>query len=391
MRIAHVIYWLSALGGGPTSVVASLARAQTAAGHKVTVLPATQSDGPQVLSPGEYDGLSVLQSPVEHHLWWYNRAVLNKLRQRIRGHDIVHIHANWRYHMLAAAQCAAAYRIPFIVSPHGNLDAYCYRQKRYFKLPYFTLFEHKWFNQAAAIHCCSEMELKEVSAWPIEARNFVVPNPVEDRLLKQPPDFEALNRQVPQLRDNHKVISFLARFNPVKRPEILVAAYQKLAAEFPDWILILAGPHEDPQLTSRLVQGVQRAGLSERVLMPGMIANAAKAALLRRSAIYVQSSIHENFCVSVAEAMCFGVPCVVTGEVALADEIKAAQAGFVCEGTADSFAQALRRLMTDENLRRQYGANGASVAPKFLPAEVEKQFTAEYQQCIDAQRLRVAS
>jgi glycosyltransferase involved in cell wall biosynthesis len=389
MRIAHVIYWLSALGGGPTSVVASLARAQTAAGHKVTVLPASRSIGPQVLAPGEYDGLSVLQSPVEHHLRWYNRTVLNEMRRQIRGHDIVHIHANWRYHMLAAAQVASEYRIPFVVSPHGNLDAYSYRQKRYFKLPYFTIFERKWLNQAAAIHCCSEMELKEVSAWPIKARKIVVPNPVEDRLLKQPPDFGALNSQIPQLRDSHKVISFLARFNLVKRPEILVAAFQKLAAEFPDWVLILAGPHEDPQLTSRLVKDVQTTGLSERVLMPGMIANAAKAALLRRSAIYVQSSIHENFCVSVAEAMCFGVPCVVTGEVALADEIKSAQAGFVCEGTPDSFARALRRLITDENLRKQCGANGASVAPKFAPEEVERQFTVEYQQCIDARRLPV--
>src|SRR5262249_14364813 len=148
----------------------------------------------------------------------------------------------------------------------------------------------------------------------------------------------------PQLGPEQRIILFLGRFHPIKRLEVLVDAFQKVAQQFPDWVMVLAGPHEDLALTARLMQSVQQAGLGGRVLMPGMISGQAKAALLRGTGIYVQASVHENFCVSVAEAMRFGIPCIVSKEVALADEIESAQAGLVCEGTAAAFSDGLTKL-----------------------------------------------
>ncbi len=322
MRIAHVIAGLTTLVGGPTAVLASLARIQAAAGHQVTVIPAAQSPEPHALNSGMDDPIVVRPAVSQHHLRWYSRAVAREIYEQIRGHDIVHIHSTWRYHLLAAARAAKSHGIPYVISPHGNLDRYCFGQRQYLKWPYFMLLERQFMNSAAAIHCCSQMELRDVQKLPIKSRKFVIPNPVADDLLHDIPEPDALDLKIPQLRRNQQVISYLGRFHPIKRLDVLVAAFQKIADKHADWVLVLAGPHEDRALADRLAHEVQAAGLTNRIFMPGMIGGPAKAALLRRSAIYVQASIHENFCVSVAEAMGFGVPCIVSNEVALADEIK---------------------------------------------------------------------
>jgi glycosyltransferase involved in cell wall biosynthesis len=382
MRIAHVIEWLTTLGGGPPSVLGSLARIQAAAGYEVTVVAAMKSPPPHVLAPGENELIAVRPGVARHHVRWYSRAVAHEIREQIRGNDIVHIHATWRYHFWAAASAAKSYGIPYVISPHGNLDHFSLTRRKYVKWPYFMLFDRRMMNHAAAIHCCSRMEMRDICQLPIVSRKFVIPNPVEDELFQQPPDDDALQRQLPQLRQDQKVISFLGRFNTIKRLDVLVAAFQKVANQHPQWVLVLAGPHEDSALVNRLAHDVQSAGLGHRVFMPGMIHGQAKAALLRRSEIYVQASIHENFCVSVAEAMRFGVPCIVSQEVALADEVASAGAGLVCRGTAPEFAASLDQLMSDAALRSQCGQCGLQVAEQFRPQEVVRRLTAEYEKCL---------
>jgi glycosyltransferase involved in cell wall biosynthesis len=383
MRIAHVIEWLTALGGGPTSVLATLARTQAAAGHQVTVIPGRRMPEPLVLHAGQDDPIVVRPGATPRHLWWYSGPAAREIREQIAGHDIVHIHATWRYHFLAAATYAAQLGIPYVVSPHGNLDHYCLQQRKTLKWIYFQLIDRKRINAAAAIHCCSQMELREIDQLSVKSRMFVIPNPVEEKLFTNPPDHAALQRMVPQLQRGQHLISFLGRFNTIKRPEVIVRAFRQIAHKYPDWVVVLAGPHESAALTAQLSQEIQAAGLGNRILMPGTISGQAKAALLSRTDIYVQASIHENFCVSVAEAMRFAVSCIVAKEVALADEIESAQAGMVYDGSPADLARCLEKLILDPAARRQFGENGARVAVEFRPTEIQHRFDVEYERCIE--------
>ena len=95
----------------------------------------------------------------------------------------------------------------------------------------------------------------------------------------------------------------------------------RLAPVFPGWHLILAGPYEDREILGRLQRRIQEAGLARRVSLPGLVTAGLKAACFNRAEIFAQPSLHENFGMSVAEALLLGVPCIVSDGVALAEDI----------------------------------------------------------------------
>ncbi len=151
---------------------------------------------------------------------------------------------------------------------------------------------------------------------------------------------------------------------------------------FADWCLILAGTLEDMRIVQRLREEAERHGLGPRVMMPGTVVAEGKAALFDRADIFAQPSLHENFGASVAEALCYGVPCVVSDGVALAPDVAEAEAGFVCRSEAGALSDALRRLMSDPALRAQCGRKALELGRRYQPESVAAQLDVEYELCM---------
>ncbi|TWT40903.1 GDP-mannose:cellobiosyl-diphosphopolyprenol alpha-mannosyltransferase [Phycisphaerae bacterium RAS1] len=381
MNVLHVIVGLAETIGGPPVALATLARAQAARGDDVFVLPARRTAGAQTLPAGAHGRLTVYDAPTEHHLLWYNAALKRELRRVARGCDIIHIHGTWRYHLLAAAGAARAYGIPYIVRPAGNLGVATRGHKAWRKRLYFTLFERKAINAAAAIHCCSRKEERELSGLGLSPRTFVVPQPVETDLTASEPDEASLRALCPTLRDEESVLLYVGRVGWVKRLDVLLEAFTSLATEFPEWRLVIAGTHEQPEIADSLRQRAAAANLSARVSLPGTVRGPQKAALLKRAAVFAQPSQHENFGLSVAEALIFGLPCVVSDGVAIGEDVAEAGAGAVCPSEPAAMAAALRPLMADRALREQRGNAAAALAQRFTPASVAAQLADEYARC----------
>jgi glycosyltransferase involved in cell wall biosynthesis len=192
-----------------------------------------------------------------------------------------------------------------------------------------------------------------------------------------------LERLVPELKLGRKVILSLGRIHPIKQLEVIVGGFAELATEFPDWMVVFAGHHEDAAYAKQLQQRILDLGLVGRVVLPGPVYGGAKAALLRRTTIYAQASAHENFCVSVAEAFLFKIPCVIAHTVALAADAEEVGCGLACDGDQVQFAAQFRRLMSDPELRKSIGENGPRAAERYYPDAVQKKFAEEYRRCID--------
>ncbi len=380
MKILHVILSLAERWGGPPRGLATLARAQAARGDDVVVLPA-RVDGEMTLAPGEYGSLRVEPPVTTSPLYWYNGALRQVLRELSRDRDIVHIHGTWRYHTLGAAAAAREYGIPYVIRPAGNLGEVTRGHKQYRKRAYFLLFERRALNRAAALHCCSLKEREEMAPLRLLPRAFVVPQPVETDLLSVEPDEAALLAMCPGLRLDRPLLAYHGRISFLKRVEVVLDAFARLAGEFPDWQLVLAGPHEDERITAALQERIRTGGLSERVWLPGMVRGAAKCALLSRATLYAFASRHENFGISVAEALMFGLPSVVSDGVALAADIDAAGAGLVGTSDVEVFESGLRRMMADGELRRRCGEAARRLARSYFPDQVAAALDAEYRRC----------
>ena len=146
-----------------------------------------------------------------------------------------------------------------------------------------------------------------------------------------------------------------------KNPELWVKVAQKVLSDvrFAHWKFVWVG--EGPQLDAmrRLVAE------HDRIEFLGHREDAVF--LLSRSTIYFHPSWVESFGLSVAEAMSFGIPCVVSQRAALTELIHEGVEGCLFNPDSPVEAQgALERLMTDPGLCDRLGRNArAAFLEKF--------------------------
>lgn len=352
MRILHVVptYLPAVRYGGTIHSVHGLCRALARAGHEVTVLT-TNVDGPgdsdvPLDRPVDRDGVSVLYFP--SHLMrrlYVSTPLARTLPQAVRGADIVHLHSVFLWPTLAAAQAARDAGVPYVLSPRGMLVGELIRRRSALvKRAWIALFERRNVEQAAAVHCTSELERRELLALGLAPRaTFVVPNGVE------------LPQVAPASRDD--TVVYLGRINWKKGLDRLIEAMR----EVPRARLVIAGNDEE-NLAVALRARARAAGVAERVEFAGYVDGPAKERLLAEAGVLVLPSVSENFGNAVLEAMACGCPVVVTREVGLAEAVQASGAGTVAEGDASSLARAINGLLGNPALRAAAGAAAVKLA-----------------------------
>lgn len=391
MKILHIIPHLNEEGGGPARAIATLAQAQASRGDNVLVLCCCKGSGQQTLHPGRYENMTVLGPVTTSRLWWYDRKVKQAIRQAARDRDILHVHGTWRYHSLGSAAVAEEYGIPFVLRTIGNFGIGPRNHKRWLKTPYFALFERPAANKAAGIHCLSIKERNEQEGLGLTSRKFIVPNPVDTALLKVRTEDVVLNQLCPTLREEDRVILYLGRISFIKNLDVLLEAFIRLSRDFSDWRLVIAGPNTFPRVADALRRRIQEADVGKRVWLTGMVSGAVKAAFLRRADVFAQPSQHENFGVSVAEALLFGKPCVVSDGVALSEDIEEADAGISCPSYVNAFERSLRQMLGDVDFQRRCSKAASALSNRFRPECVAEALDREYQTCLTTGQTRKAS
>ena len=335
------------------------------------MLSCSNPPGPKVLDAGRHGGVTVayVDEPSTRVLT-RGPALTRELDRLVPRADVVHVHGVWRSFGRAAAAAARSRGIPCVVRPAGSLGTVCRSHKAVLKVPYWRLLEKPMLDRVAAVHCCSEKERDEMGPLCIRAPRVVVPMPVDDGLLRVPPDFAALARLGAAVSGDGPLVLFVGRIHWIKRLDVLVEAFAGLADRHPRAALVLAGPGEDAVHVRRIRALADAAGLRDRVLLPGAVEGGLKAALYRRATVFAQPSSHENFGQSVAEALMFGVPAVVSDGVALGREIEAWGAGARCAGDPSAFRAALDAILGNAGCRAALGRRALEMAAQFRPAPV---------------------
>lgn len=142
----------------------------------------------------------------------------------------------------------------------------------------------------------------------------------------------------------------------------LVAAFDALASTNRDLRLIHAGPGGNA--SGDLTDAIDRSPHRGRILRLGWVDDGARAALLARAAAVAYPSLYEGFGLVVLEAMAAGRP-VVTTPAAAIPEAAGDAASYVEAGDADALADALQRVLDDQELSAQLGARGRARAAGF--------------------------
>jgi poly(glycerol-phosphate) alpha-glucosyltransferase len=219
--------------------------------------------------------------------------------------DLLHVHGLWMYISIAASRWSSRTRRPYVVSPHGMLDAWAVAYSRWKKTVALHTYERRHLEGAACIHALCEPERQAIRSFGLGNPVCVIPNGV------------AAGNYVPLLSRSispaGRTLLFLGRLTPKKGLIALIEAWalSRWRAESAGWELAIAGFGPDDYV-NHLRSLVNRLDVAGSVRFIGPVAGAAKAAAFRSADAFILPSISEGQPLAVLEAWSHGLPVLIT-------------------------------------------------------------------------------
>lgn len=168
----------------------------------------------------------------------------------------------------------------------------------------------------------------------------------------------------------------LGTIQPRKNYRRLIQAFSNLKPRMPDLKLIIAGGKG--WLYDDIFAEVERLGLKDQVLFPGLVDDEDLPALYSAAELMAYPSLYEGFGLPVLEAMACGTP-VVTSNVSSLPEVSGEAALLVNPTDVEAITEAMRRLLQDADLRRQIVARGFEQARQFTWDRAARQLLGMYE------------
>lgn len=152
-----------------------------------------------------------------------------------------------------------------------------------------------------------------------------------------------------------KVILYAGRLVERKHIHDLIAAFSRLAVDFPEWALEIRGLPASAAYKERLDALIAESNCAERVrFLPGLTGEALYRRY-REIAIFALPSEGEGMPTTITEAMFFGGAIVAGISGALRHQLEDGRCGCLHEaGNVATLTTHLRTLMTSESLRETY-------------------------------------
>lgn len=216
--------------------------------------------------------------------------------------------------------------------------------------PPFAWLERRALNQAAAVYCCSETVRELIRAKGFDKAACVIPFGVNLDTYSPRDDAHGQTAEGP-------TIGFVGRMLPAKGLMILAEALATLSSE--RWRLLIVG---DGPERKAFEQKLAELNLLNRTTFTGAVHYSEMPQFFRQMDVLVVPTqttgrVREQFGRVIVEGMASGVPIVGSTCGAIPEVI--GDAGLIVpEGDAEALARAVRRLISDEALRRRLARAG---------------------------------
>ena len=209
-------------------------------------------------------------------------------------------------------------------------------------------------RRAAHVICPSSFLAGLVRGWGVpEERISVLPNPTPVMPLLPEPE-----------RGSRPLLAFAGRMTAPKALGVALEA----VAQVPEVDLALAGDGDD---RAALEARAHELGLDSRVRFLGSLPRDQVLALFRSADAALLSSAWENFPHTLVEALAVGTPAIATNVGGVPEIVTDGENGLlVPPGDPAALAGAIRRLLSDDELRARLSAAAAPSAERFSPERI---------------------
>ncbi|VVB50998.1 D-inositol-3-phosphate glycosyltransferase [uncultured archaeon] len=350
MKIAQVSKHFPPYRGGLESRVYDLSKWLVAHEEDVTVYTTSESSSP---SSEVMDGIKVARSKSLINFFsapWCPGTLFHLMSD---DYDLIDVNLPDPPNMLFA--CAASYlrQKPLVVTYHAD----AIRTSAIYALPMaaYNLLLKAALRRAVKIFATTQEYAKESPVLKnylgkvVEAPSFIDPALFTAK-AKGDPDIAARHKIA-----GKKIILFVGRLIGYKGLPVLLNSYATLKKEVPDAALIIVG--EGPLLAD-LEKQVAQLGVSD-VVFAGKVSPKDLPTYYRAARVFALSSVsrQEAFGLVLVESMACGIPCVTTNFSGPSHVV--GDAGLVVPvNDSSAFSLALKRLLTDDVLRKKLSERG---------------------------------
>ncbi len=265
------------------------------------------------------------------------------LRDNYERYDGIVVNGLWNFVTLGFVLALGGRKVRYVVYTHGMLDPWfkqTYPLKSFFKQIFWLFADGRVVNSATSVLFTSEEErdLARNAFFPYHPQERVVAYGSSDVPEGDERQKQAFKAATPDLSDR-RFLLFLSRIHPKKGCDLLIEAFAKVAAVYPDIDLVIAGP-DQLGMKEELQKQARQFGVDERIHWPGMLQGDAKWGAFRSAEAFILPSHQENFGIVVAEAMACGTPALISDKVNIWREVESSGGGIVEPDTVKG-AQAL--------------------------------------------------
>jgi glycosyltransferase involved in cell wall biosynthesis len=369
MRILHIIPYMHPRAGGPPVAVEKFIQESNSLGCVSEILTTSLFCDGDVSALLERLNAFARTTCLAHNgaELLFSQTARQKIIEKIHSADIVHVHTLWNpLNTLARRGCANNSR-PYVLMPHGMLDPYSLKVKRWRKLTYFWVAERKNLRAAQRLIYTTpeeaEFATRQICHLP---KSAVVPlggdapsAPLEDLAA------QFLNK-FPVARGRRQVL-FLGRLDFKKGLDRVFTALPSVLAAFPDLLVTIVG-EGSPTFVRRLTKLAAAAGFEQNVLMTGILNGPLKWGAYASAELFLLPSRQENFAITVAEAMQMGLPVIISDRVNTWRYVKEQRAGLVLldHEIEAQLANSLIMLLQNPSLAKNMGKRGQEFARAHL-------------------------
>jgi len=313
-----------------------------------------------------------------------------KLRSIIRNKEISLVHTHLLWANIAGRIAGRWAGVPVISSFHNSdydpqviasVRAPAWKQDLIRRLDGFTARNLLVKSIAVSQYVAQHIELKlGINPNDIE----VVYNPIDMRQVQAiGTNSRSKIFQEIGLSDQSKLIVSVGRVTDQKGVIELVEAFAKIAkSNALVHLAVIGNTVSDRVYFNKVMERIEFHGIQERAHLIGPRYDVA--AWLASADLFAFPSKYEGMGIALAEAMAAGVACIASDVGPIPELINSGQTGVLYTlNDIDALAHAIKRLLTDDELRKKLGENGQkSILEKFDPANKSQEMADLYRQTI---------
>jgi len=263
-------------------------------------------------------------------------AALKQALFEHRQQAVVHLHGGWIPVYYSIGKWLKQYHIPAVFTPHGAYNIIAMQRSGWLKKLYFRFFEKELLQNVKVVHCLGKSEVGGLKSIYTDAVTQLIPYGFS--CSDEQDGTAALNEHQPDF-----VIGFCGRIDIfTKGLDVLLEGFAAFKQQVPEAKLWIIGDGEEKAQLQKLANNLQ---IFDDLVFWGSRFGAEKITLLKQCRVFAHPSRNEGLPASVLEAASLGLPCLVSAQTNVDDNIARYDAGFVLQQvTADEVAKGLSAL-----------------------------------------------